>query len=88
MATWATFLYIGFRARRWRWIACSAGYLVGFLAVLLLTDGADPDSTLALAATGLSLVIWVGGIAHAYLIRHEVAAMLTSKRPQKVSDLS
>jgi Helix-hairpin-helix motif len=84
LATWATFLYLGLRARRAQWLAWAAAYLamlVGGLGVNQLGNDADPLFG-AIAATIL-MVTWGAGIAHYYVIQTEARARLGGWRSRR-----
>lgn len=67
---WASFLYIGIRARRREWLLAAAGYagaiVVVFIAMSLTDDGVKESTSGAERAVSLVvLAIWVGGSIHA-----------------------
>jgi DNA uptake protein ComE-like DNA-binding protein len=67
---WASFLYIGIRARRREWLLAAAGYagaiVVVIIAMSFTDDGLTESTTGAERAVSLViLAIWVGGSIHA-----------------------
>jgi hypothetical protein len=67
---WASFLYIGIRARRREWLLAAAGYagaiVVVFIAMSFTDDGVKESTSGAERAVSLViLAIWVGGSIHA-----------------------
>jgi SARP family transcriptional regulator, regulator of embCAB operon len=78
VTTCAAFLYIGLRARQRAWLAWSAVY--GALLVLFGVLESPPHPSTAAAAVGTLafLGVWVGGTAHAAVIRKD-AGRLTGR---------
>jgi len=75
--SWVGFAYVGARGRKAAWLLSSAGYFVlgtsGF--VLLVMSGSDDWE--GGVGTVLTLAAWIGGFAHALVIRGEVLERLS-----------
>jgi Helix-hairpin-helix motif len=67
LTTWASFLYIGIRARRKRWLAWSAIYALGLVAFLVV-DTNNINSARDGIAAALWLLTWIGGGIHGLAI--------------------
>jgi hypothetical protein len=79
LGVWASFLYIGARARRAHWVVWAAVYLsMIVLAGTLNSLGNDEDPTLTGIASFLYLGAWAGGALHAYVIRAQVRRALSA----------
>lgn len=73
LLTWASFLYIGIRAKRPAWLAAAAGYGVATMAYVAVVNSApraadgtvDTSGWLQTAGTIFLLAVWVGGGVHA-----------------------
>lgn len=79
IATWASFLYVGLRARRPLWVAFAVMYLTAFLVVVNLPSDAyiGADDGVALSSV-LAIALWAVGLVHAYSIHSEVEDRLGS----------
>ena len=79
LLTWASFLYVGVRARRRAWLAASAGYGVATVVYLTIVqtapesaDGtADTSGWRGIAGTVFILGVWLGGCVHALIINRQ-----------------
>lgn len=68
MVTFASFLYIGARARRWDWLAAGGVYAALTALAFYLTAGTEGPNGQANPWQGaLILALWAGGIVHALL---------------------
>ncbi|MBM7808312.1 hypothetical protein JOD57_004149 [Geodermatophilus bullaregiensis] len=68
MVTWASFLYIGWKARRRAWLVAGALYAVATAVGFYFTDGTEgPDGKSNEWLGGFLVALWVGGIVHALL---------------------
>jgi hypothetical protein len=78
VTTWGAFMYIGLRARQRAWLAWSAVY--GALLVLFGVLESPPHPSTAASAVGTLAFLgaWVGGTAHAAVIRKD-AGRLTGR---------
>lgn len=77
---WVAFLYIGFRARRKKWIAWGVLYSLSFVLVMIL-----PDAQALKGWLGNVVILWtlVGGIAsilHAFRVRSEYLLRLEARQ--------
>ena len=81
LGAWATFLYLGVRTGRTRWIVQGFAYLAVIVFAAAVNLGVDePDLTLALVAAASWYVTWATGMLHARLIRHEARERLAEAR--------
>jgi hypothetical protein len=76
LLTWASFLYIGLKARKRTWLVASGIFGAG--AVLLVTlvtltgDGSKETSTSGESIMGgVALVVWIGGIVYGAIANRE-----------------
>jgi len=72
MITWASFLYIGVRARRRDWQVAGVLYAIGVVIVLIFTPSSDSNGAPASGSAadwtaGLLIALWVAGVTHAFL---------------------
>jgi hypothetical protein len=88
LLTWASFLYIGVRAKRRSWLAAAALYGAVFVVYLVVVgtapEGADgsPDMSgwLRTTATSCLLAVWIGGIVHALIVNRQWLALQASPK--------
>ena len=75
MATWASFLYIGIKARRRSWQIAAGVYSVAFVAMMVVSGSAEGDPQHGSTGTasnlmgGLLVATWAAGIVHAVMVR-------------------
>jgi hypothetical protein len=83
--TWAVFLYLGRRLRRRSWLVWSAGYAALTITfwVVEVTGLSGPSHRAPVIAPILFLLTWIGGIAHYFVIRRDVA-----RRMARLSELN
>ena len=60
ITTWAAFLYIGIKARRARWLAWTAVYIVGLVVWILLDAPAHASGTRLGVAALAWVLTWIG----------------------------
>jgi len=78
LGVWATFLYLGLRARRRGWLVWSAIYLSAIvLSGYINMVGDNFDETRTNIAALVYLGTWAAGALHAYLIRDQVLIELS-----------
>src|SRR5918995_895480 len=65
---WIAFLYIGIRAKHWKWILWGVLYLVP-IAVVILLLAADASAALGVPAVLLTFGVGVASIFHAFWLR-------------------
>ncbi|MCU0267317.1 MAG: hypothetical protein MUF83_01585 [Acidimicrobiales bacterium] len=92
--TWASFLYVGIKAKRPSWLAAAAFYGVVFVLYFVLADtapeAADGTTTTSswqsTAASIFMLAVWIGGAVHALVINREwLALQATPQDPATTS---
>ena len=68
MLTWAAFLYIGTKAKRWDWLAAGALYAIATAFLFYVTDGTEGPQGKPNEWLGSALIaVWAAGIVHALL---------------------
>lgn len=69
--TWASFLYVGVKARRRDWVIAGVSYAIVVGVLFYFIDGTQPPSDAAAPSDdwvgGALLAVWVAGIVHAIL---------------------
>src|SRR4051812_29426371 len=71
-ATWAAFLYVGLAYRRTAWLVASGVYAAALFAAFVLIEAHRGEHGGLHAFGGfLVLAIWIGGFAHAMVVRRE-----------------
>ena len=65
---WIAFIYIGIRAKQWKWILWGVLYLVPIIVVILLS-AADASAALGVPAVLLTFGVGVASIFHAFRVR-------------------
>jgi DNA uptake protein ComE-like DNA-binding protein len=79
LTTWAAFLYIGIRARRARWLAWTAVYVIGLVVWILMESPAHPDSTRLGVGAVAWLLTWIGGGVHAIVISNDAVRRIQAR---------
>jgi hypothetical protein len=70
--SWAAFGYLGLRLRRWAWLAAGVVYLVlEVIAFVFLGLSSDDNDWQSLAFVVIWLLVWIGSLVHALVIRRE-----------------
>jgi DNA uptake protein ComE-like DNA-binding protein len=77
--TWTAFLYIGIRARRPLWLACSAIYAATLAGYAALDTPPHPASTARGIAAALALITWIGGGIHATVISNDAVRRIDAR---------
>jgi DNA uptake protein ComE-like DNA-binding protein len=77
ITTWAAFLYIGLRARQRAWLAWSAVYGVLLVLFGVLEGPRHPSAAASAVGTLAFLGAWLGGTAHAAVVRNNVTRRTT-----------
>src|SRR5918993_3234882 len=72
---WIAFIYIGIRAKQWKWILWGVLYLVP-IAVVNLLAAADASAAVGLPAVLLTFGLGVTSIFHAFRVRKEYLVRL------------
>jgi hypothetical protein len=68
MVTWASFLYIGWKARRRAWLVAAALYAIATAVGFYFTDGTEgPDGKSNEWLGGFLVALWAAGVVHALL---------------------
>ncbi len=75
--TWASFLYIGIKARRRDWQIAAIIYAIGIVVVIVFTptttdssgapSGAPASGSASDWTAGLLIALWIAGVVHAFL---------------------
>jgi len=66
MITWASFLYVGRKARRTDWLVAGCLYAVAAAVLFYFTDGTEgPDGETNEWTGGATAALWIAGIVHA-----------------------
>jgi hypothetical protein len=79
---WVAFIYIRFRARRYRWILWGLLYLTVFI-VFVTTS---PASEIAQATTSLMIVAGIVSIVHAFMVRNDYMMSLEYRMHEAAQD--
>jgi NHL repeat len=66
---WVAFLYIGFRAREFKWILTGAAYAVFVVINFSLAASAGPNSRIYTGANELVVIAGIASIVHAFYVR-------------------
>src|SRR5690348_14196695 len=68
MLTWAAFLYIGTKAKRWDWLVAGIVYAIATAVTFYFIDGTEGPQGHENEWTGsAALAIWLAGIVHGLL---------------------
>jgi hypothetical protein len=81
---WIAFIYIGLRAKEWKWILWGVLYLVP-IAVVILLLAADASAALGAPAVLLMFGMGVASIFHAFHIRKEYLGFLETLQRRRSS---
>jgi hypothetical protein len=78
LGAWASFAYVGVRARDAKLVVASAGYLGAIVVGGILNASAQDQGSGSTAAALLWLVTWIVAGTHGYAIRGSVQAGMSS----------
>jgi DNA uptake protein ComE-like DNA-binding protein len=68
MITWASFLYVGRKARRTDWLVAGVLYAVAAAVLFYFIDGTEgPDGESNEWTGGATVALWIAGMVHAFL---------------------
>ncbi len=77
--SWVSFLYIGIRARRLRWVLWSAFYFAFFLGYAIVASVTGPGSRATSTGVAVLIVIMAASAVHALMVRKDYLTRLEAR---------
>jgi hypothetical protein len=82
--SWLSFLYIGIRANRPRWVLWSLFYFVFFVGFAVVTTVTGPKSQATTTGTAVLFIVMVASAAHAFMVRKDYLTRLEARLKESV----
>jgi DNA uptake protein ComE-like DNA-binding protein len=79
LTTWAAFLYVGVRARRFSWITWAGVYAAALAGWLVLDAPTHATGTAKGLAAVLAILTWIGGGIHAVAISNDAVRRISNR---------